>query len=193
MSLTPAFEPGLSNVWLLMVPFVILVFGVSYAVIDRKSNIFISPDYTPQEKQYLAPALVLFYANVLYSIVVPLGTGAWLVVGLLVYGVGMGFVANGIGIFASTDVDQPNIRGLYRVSRNPMYFGYLLVHLGGGIAGASWVMIVIALVVFVLEDRHAVPPEERMCLEKYGDTYKDYMARVPRWIGVPRSAPRTEE
>jgi protein-S-isoprenylcysteine O-methyltransferase Ste14 len=29
--------------------------------------------------------------------------------------------------------------------------------------------------------------EERLCLEKYGDAYRDYMNRTPRWIGIPKS------
>jgi len=24
--------------------------------------------------------------------------------------------------------------------------------------------------------------EERMCIEKYGDAYREYMERTPRWI-----------
>ena len=30
--------------------------------------------------------------------------------------------------------------------------------------------------------------EERHCLEEYGDAYRDYMNRTPRWIGIPKSA-----
>jgi len=29
--------------------------------------------------------------------------------------------------------------------------------------------------------------EEEQCLEKYGDTYREYMDRTPRWIGIPKS------
>jgi protein-S-isoprenylcysteine O-methyltransferase Ste14 len=30
--------------------------------------------------------------------------------------------------------------------------------------------------------------EERTCLEKYGDTYREYMNRTHRWIGLPKAA-----
>jgi len=29
-------------------------------------------------------------------------------------------------------------------------------------------------------------PEERYCLEKYGDAYRAYMNKTPRWIGIPK-------
>jgi len=33
----------------------------------------------------------------------------------------------------------------------------------------------------------SVNAEERFCLEKYGDAYREYMNRTPRWIGFPKS------
>jgi protein-S-isoprenylcysteine O-methyltransferase Ste14 len=36
----------------------------------------------------------------------------------------------------------------------------------------------------------AVKAEERFLLEKYGDTYREYMNRTPRWIGIPKSEKR---
>jgi len=29
-------------------------------------------------------------------------------------------------------------------------------------------------------------PEERFYLKKYGDAYREYMNRTPRWIGIPK-------
>jgi protein-S-isoprenylcysteine O-methyltransferase Ste14 len=33
----------------------------------------------------------------------------------------------------------------------------------------------------------AVPAEERFLLEKYGDAYREYMSKTPRWLGIPKS------
>jgi protein-S-isoprenylcysteine O-methyltransferase Ste14 len=38
-----------------------------------------------------------------------------------------------------------------------------------------------------------VPVEERFLLEKYGESYREYMERTPRWIGVPKSGKSTED
>jgi protein-S-isoprenylcysteine O-methyltransferase Ste14 len=31
------------------------------------------------------------------------------------------------------------------------------------------------------------PLEEQSCLEKYGDAYREYMDRTPKYIGIPKS------
>jgi len=35
--------------------------------------------------------------------------------------------------------------------------------------------------------------EEQGCLKKYGDTYREYMNRTPRWIGVPKGKSKRGE
>ncbi len=74
--------------------------------------------------------------------------------------------------------------GPYAVSRNPMYFGHLLFLAGlalatgspvavGGFAWQSW----------RLSERVHID-EER--LERlFGDEYREYLRRVPRWMPLP--------
>jgi protein-S-isoprenylcysteine O-methyltransferase Ste14 len=63
----------------------------------------------------------------------------------------------------------------------------LLVIVGIGIACASWVFLLVAIVFAVAQMHILAIPEERFCLEKYGDAYREYMARTPRWVGIPKS------
>jgi protein-S-isoprenylcysteine O-methyltransferase Ste14 len=35
--------------------------------------------------------------------------------------------------------------------------------------------------------RIVVRAEEKFLLEMYGDSYRNYMARTPRWMGIPKS------
>jgi protein-S-isoprenylcysteine O-methyltransferase Ste14 len=188
MSLIPGFELGLWNAWLLILPFFVLIFGISYVVVDRQSPLFIWPEYTAREKRMTQMMSNLLLLVALYSIFLPLKTGTiWLGMGLVVYALGMIFFSGGLHGFSSTPPDRPNVTGIYRFSRNPMYVGFVLVPLGAGLAAASWPVILVALIVFGLHDRYSIPPEERMCLERYGDAYREYMDRTPRWIGWPRS------
>jgi len=43
-----------------------------------------------------------------------------------------------------------------------------------------------------LSDRGVVA-EERLCLETYGEAYRKYMDRTPRWIGMPRPGKNNRE
>jgi len=86
----------------------------------------------------------------------------------------------------NTPINRPATEGLYRISRNPIYFGTFLMFIGIGIACASWLFLLLIIVFIALYDI-LIAPEERWCLEKYGDTYREYMNRTPKWIGSPKS------
>ena len=87
--------------------------------------------------------------------------------------------------FVTTSIKDPVIKGIYRYSRHPMYLGMLLIYLSVGIASASWVFLLITVVWLVLV-LFGADDEERYCLVKYGNAYREYMKRTPRWIGIPK-------
>ena len=86
--------------------------------------------------------------------------------------------------FAATPVDKPNTQGIYCLSRKPMYFGFLLTYIGVGIACASWIFLLVALISFLALHYVLTGPEERLCLEKFGSTCQEYMDRTPKWVEV---------
>ncbi|GAH05261.1 unnamed protein product, partial [marine sediment metagenome] len=69
----------------------------------------------------------------------------------------------------------------------PGYLTMFLLLLGAGIASASWVFILFAIVSMILWVPLSIS-EEDYCLEKYGDAYREYMNKTPRWIGMPKPA-----
>jgi protein-S-isoprenylcysteine O-methyltransferase Ste14 len=72
--------------------------------------------------------------------------------------------------------------GPYRLTRNPMYFAWELVCVGVGLAAnAPWV-IVMALPAALVTLRLVIDKEERYLETKFGGEYRDYKARVRRWI-----------
>jgi protein-S-isoprenylcysteine O-methyltransferase Ste14 len=88
--------------------------------------------------------------------------------------------------FATTPPDKLITKGIYRYSRNPMHLSQVAIYLGVGIATASWVLLLLAAV-FMVVPTLWVNAEERHCLNYYGDAYRDYTKRTPRWIGIPKS------
>jgi protein-S-isoprenylcysteine O-methyltransferase Ste14 len=86
--------------------------------------------------------------------------------------------------FSKAPLDEPITKGIYAVSRHPGYFGFFLAYLGIGIACASWLFILFALV-WIIAWQFGIEQEERILLEKYGDAYRQYMNRTPKWIGIP--------
>ncbi|MFW6102456.1 MAG: methyltransferase family protein [Chloroflexota bacterium] len=88
--------------------------------------------------------------------------------------------------FATTPMDVSITRGIYQYSRHPMYLASLLIYFSVGIASASWVFPLFFFVQLVFIRITAVG-EECYCLEKYGEAYREYFVKTPRWLGLPKS------
>ena len=72
--------------------------------------------------------------------------------------------------------------GIYRVSRNPMYIGFLMWLIAGVIIIGNIINIFLLPVFVVLANKLYIYPEE-VALEKlFHDEYAEYKKRVRRWI-----------
>ena len=193
MSLVPEFELGLWNAWILMLSYLSLfiVFGILDRLRGQKgSSRPMTPPLNEKEKKLDYLAAIAFLASAFYSFFLPLKLGtAWFYIGLFVYLFGMIFTIVAGTNLTNTPLDRPATKGLYRISRNPIYLGTYLIFIGIGIACASWLVLLLIVVGIVMQDI-LIGAEERWCLEKYGDAYREYMNRTPRLIGIPKSEKR---
>jgi protein-S-isoprenylcysteine O-methyltransferase Ste14 len=191
MSLVPALEIGLWNAWIFIVPYMLVFLGLPFflaAFQKRKATFFKFPSYTRTERMYVMLFYVLMLCMFVHSVFLPLATSTvWLYVGLVVYLVGWVFGFLAMRTFATTPVDNPNTRGIYRISRHPWYVGMFFVYIGTGIACASWVFLLLALIFSAPIRNGLMIVEERECIERFGNPYREYMNRTPRWIGIPKS------
>jgi protein-S-isoprenylcysteine O-methyltransferase Ste14 len=145
------------------------------------------PELSDVEKRMDNLSSIILIALIAYSIVLPFQIGTvWFYIGLFAYmfGLILGFVA--MINFALAPSNKPVTKGVYAISRNPMYFSMFVIFASISIACASWLFLLLTIVWFILADR-AVIGEERLCLDMYGDSYREYLCRTPRWIGLPKS------
>jgi protein-S-isoprenylcysteine O-methyltransferase Ste14 len=76
--------------------------------------------------------------------------------------------------------------GIYAWIRNPMYVGFGFITAGLAVAFASdWTFLLMIPAAIVLH-RGVVLREERYLEAKFGDAYRQYMTRVPRYGWPPR-------
>ena len=121
-----------------------------------------------------------------YSVFLPLQLGTvWFYIGLSVYIIGSIIMAIATFNFINTPKNQMIKKGVYRVSRHPMYLAFFFICLGSGIATVSWLFMLLSVIMAICFYQEALI-EERHCLDKYGSVYKEYMNNVPRWLGVPK-------
>jgi protein-S-isoprenylcysteine O-methyltransferase Ste14 len=72
--------------------------------------------------------------------------------------------------------------GPYRVTRNPMYVGMAFLYIALAFAlGVIWALVFLPAVVVVI-DRFVIAREEPYLEGKFGQAYRDYKARVRRWL-----------
>ena len=188
MSAIPAFEIGVWNAWILMVwlllPLAVLSLLVKIPETEKgePSNIF-----SKTERNACLVFHIMVLLAIIYSIFLPLKLGAiWFYIGLIVYLLGLAMYVIVLVSFATTPLDrEPVTKGLYRYSRHPMYTTSFIVLIGIGIVSASWLILLFS-VLYIVFAVIAAPAEERSLLYQYGDAYREYINRTPRWIGIPK-------
>ena len=83
--------------------------------------------------------------------------------------------------YFSTPLDQTIEKGMYRISRNPIYVFTTLMFVGMALTLHSWV-IGISLVMNLIMQHFIILEEEVYCENTYGDSYRMFKARVPRYL-----------
>lgn len=76
--------------------------------------------------------------------------------------------------------------GPYRYSRNPQIVGWLLALLGIALAGRSTKALALVGLFFFIH-RLYFPIEERHLERTFGEEYRRYQARAPRFLGIPKA------
>lgn len=183
MSLVPAFEIGFWNAWIPAVVYLLFVYIPIFVLKDYSKKLGQGENYGKVEK-FME---VLFYILLLGSIFLPLKLQtAWFYTGLAIYL--LGFIITVITIInvASIPLGKLFKRGIYHYSRNPGYLGQMLVFIGIGVASASWIYLLLSVVLIVLTILF-IGVEERVTVDKFGETYQEYMNRTPRWLGIPKT------
>ena len=113
----------------------------------------------------------------------------WAVGGGLIL-IGVAIMAAGVRNFSRAATPVPSNQpvralvttGIHGWSRNPIYVGMLLLYAGIGTGARSpWVLILALPLVIILRYR-VVAREETYLERRFGDAYRDYKARVRRWL-----------
>jgi protein-S-isoprenylcysteine O-methyltransferase Ste14 len=113
----------------------------------------------------------------------------WTVASSLIL-IGLGLAAAGIRNFSRAATPVPTneptralvTTGIHGWTRNPIYLGLFLVYGGIGIAAHSPWTLVLTLPLAITIRYGVVAREEAYLERRFGDAYRDYKARVRRWL-----------
>ncbi|MBN2039811.1 MAG: hypothetical protein JW864_07205 [Spirochaetes bacterium] len=149
---------------------------------EARKRLFNMSWYTSKDKIAAYLSMLLMYGMIIFSIWVPFKTGtAWFYTGLVIFLAGLISSLIALKNYADTPQDEAIVKGIYRISRNPLYFFYSVKMLGICIACASLPMFIF-WIIYNIPTHLIIIGEERYCLETYGDSFKEYMKKVPRYF-----------
>ena len=90
------------------------------------------------------------------------------------------------GVSTSIQSNELKTTGIYARTRNPIYFSWWLCSIGAILCLHNvWVLLLIPIqwVILTVLIRNT---EEKWLYEIYGEAYKEYCARVNRWIPIKK-------
>jgi protein-S-isoprenylcysteine O-methyltransferase Ste14 len=116
---------------------------------------------------------------------------ALLLVGIVLILIGLGWIVLARREFARygqpTDPGHPTSKvvrtGVFAVSRNPLYFGGVLLFSGIALVVNILWSLAALLVSMIICHYILILPEEKYLAAKFGQEYQEYTASVRRWFG----------
>jgi protein-S-isoprenylcysteine O-methyltransferase Ste14 len=120
----------------------------------------------------------------------PVRSGVTPAIGMALAAGGLALIATAIGLFRKSRTRpepwQPSsalvTRGLYRFTRNPMYFGMALLSFGIALVFTSLAGAILSIVAAMIIDRAVIRREEAYLTRRFGEDYLAYTRRVRRWF-----------
>ncbi len=191
MEFFPVLEIGLYNGWILFAILVasegLMFLFYSRNVTSRLTDFDRSKWSTGQRisfvigKTFSLVCIILFVLTPLKLSTINFGLG------VVIFAIGLTALIASVHTFGKAPLEQPVTTGHYRFSRHPQQVSLFTLFTGISIAIGSWIAFLVLILSRILNsagDR----AEEKECLEYYGDSYKEYMEKVPRYLLFRRKA-----
>ena len=190
MSLIPVFKIGLWNAWIIELCTLLPIFALTLTPLKKSAppNPDMSSLNKTDRRNFGFSRLVMFLP-IIYSIFLPLKLGTiWFSIGFPIILLGLILYTIVWVNLTTTPFDNKlATKGLYRLSRHPMYLASFLIAIGVSIACASWLFLLFSIISMIFAHIKYTSLEENFLLEKYGNSYREYMNRTPKWLGIPRT------
>lgn len=182
LSFFTTFEIGWFNGWIPSITLLLVQFLFIIIYPQSGKRAVDTSWYTPRDRRYAFLSMSAQLASLIVSVFTPFKFGTlWFTVGIVIYLIAFAMFIWSFYSYKAAKPEETIQGGVYRYSRNPMYFSFMIGMLGVCFATASlWLFIV--MVPFFLFTHGTILGEERYCEATYGERYRKYKARTPRYF-----------
>jgi protein-S-isoprenylcysteine O-methyltransferase Ste14 len=178
---------GILHLWLFYVGGYAIVYPLRLWAEKKRGMPFEDPELTSQ-KRVMIPAASWMLCGLVVSLFVPINFGVLFIPGLVI--ATLGLVIVGLAFYSFSEQAGLTTIGIQRYSRNPNYIGWTTYFLGLTVIGWSLsifsIIFLVYLVYTALYLHYNVLQEEVFLAGKYGEPYREYMKRTPRYLGIRR-------
>jgi protein-S-isoprenylcysteine O-methyltransferase Ste14 len=185
MEFLPPLRFGILNGWLLLVAYFV---GLTISALtfppDKRKKLFLEPQYSRGHPRWIILTLgrIAAISFVALTFFTELRLGTYLFyLGTAVYAMGYAVVMISLNDYKRAMADDVVTAGLYRYSRNPQWVGLVGVFVGTVLAVGGGLHLVLVLTL-VAAYHFQILLEEDICMAAYGERYRHYMSRVPRYL-----------
>jgi protein-S-isoprenylcysteine O-methyltransferase Ste14 len=183
MELIPALEIGWLN-GLILLAFEWLIQGFLLLIFPKAvvSRLFDRSGWSVKQRVFLVAGKVFSLACLILIIFTPLKINSSIfIVGLILYAIGVAGLVAAMLNFKDTPLGEPVTKGVYKISRHPQIVALFIFILGICVSIGSWAALFM-LVMSRLLQHFGILAEEEVCLKRYGESYRAFMKRVPRYF-----------
>jgi protein-S-isoprenylcysteine O-methyltransferase Ste14 len=183
MELIPALSIGWLNGWILLA-FEFLIQGSLLLIFpkDVVARLFDRSDWSVKQRVFLILGKAFSAACLILIFLTPLKINSSVfIIGLILLAIGLICLVAAMLNFKDTPLDQPVTKGIYKISRHPQVTAQFIIILGICISIGSWLALFM-LIMSKLLQHFGILAEEEVCLNRYGESYRAFMERVPRYF-----------
>lgn len=176
------------NLW------VVYVSGYGIAMIvqlwanNKRGEPFEDPELLKSKKFGFVLSLIWIFGGFASSLFVPVNFGLLFYIGLI-FGA-IGFIIVLLTFYSFAQKSGLVTSKIHQYSRNPNYVGWVIFYFGLALMGWSesiWSIIFFIYFLITIPYLHwVVLNEEKFLSKKYGESYKEYLEKTPRYLGKSR-------
>ena len=183
MESIPTLEIGWLNGWVLLA-FEFSIQGFLLLIVPRDvvSRLFDRSGWSVKQKVFTIIGKVFSLACLTLIILTPLRiNSSAFIIGLILYAIGLAGLVTAMLNFRDTPPSQPVMKGVYKISRHPQIVSLFILLLGICITIGSWAALFMLMMSRLLQ-HFGILAEEEVCLRRYGESYRVFMGKVPRYL-----------
>ena len=184
MNFLPQFELSLTNAFWFSIAFIVTnIVMLKIHPSHFKKRVLSMPKFDNKFHQFVGMLNFLIFQGLIVLIFfMPIQFNyRYFVSAIILFATGYILYVMALSNLATSQPERPVTKGVYKISRNPQQIFTIVMWVGIGFITSCWLIIVLCLFQLIVIYPTFIA-QENYCIEKYGEDYKNYIKKAPRYL-----------